>query len=68
MSIDLTQDFVTLFGLHRRYAIDDAALEAAWHELQSQVHPDGHAHLSDVEKRLARQWATRVNEGFRTLR
>ena len=68
MSIDLTQDFFTLFGLHRRYAIDDAALEAAWHELQSQVHPDRHAHLSDVEKRLSMQWATRVNEGFRTLR
>ena len=68
MSIDLTQDFFTLFGLHRRYAIDVAALEAAWHELQSQVHPDRHAHLSDVEKRLSMQWATRVNEGFRTLR
>src|SRR5690606_1891811 len=25
-------------------------------------------HLSDVEKRLSMQWATRVNEGFRTLR
>ena len=61
MSIDLTQDFFTLFGLHRRYAIDDAALEAAWHELQSQVHPDRHAHLSDVEKRLSMQLATRVN-------
>ena len=68
MSIDLTQDFFTLFGLHRRYAIDDAALESAWHDLQSQVHPDRHAHLSDVEKRLSMQWATRVNEGFRTLR
>ena len=28
MSIDLTQDFFTLFGLPRRYALDDAALEA----------------------------------------
>ena len=27
MSIDLTQDFFTLFGLRHRYAIDDAALE-----------------------------------------
>ena len=68
MSIDLTQDFFTLFGLPRRYALEDAALEAAWHTLQSQVHPDRHAHLSDVEKRRAMQWATRVNEGFRTLR
>jgi molecular chaperone HscB len=32
------------------------------------VHPDRHAHLSDVEKRRSMQWATRVNEGFRVLR
>ncbi|MFP5341193.1 MAG: Fe-S protein assembly co-chaperone HscB, partial [Gammaproteobacteria bacterium] len=68
MSIDLKQDFFALFGLPRRYALEESALEAAWHELQSQVHPDRHAHLSDAEKRLSMQWATRVNEGFRTLR
>ena len=40
MSIDLTQDFFALFGLPRRYALDESALEAAWHTLQAQVHPD----------------------------
>ncbi|MBR0565209.1 Fe-S protein assembly co-chaperone HscB [Azoarcus sp. L1K30] len=68
MSIDLTQDFFTLFGLPRRFDIDEAKLDHAWHELQSQVHPDRHAHLSDLEKRRSMQWATRVNEGFRTLK
>lgn len=68
MSIDLTQDYFALFGLPRRFAIDEPALEAAWHELQSQVHPDRYAHLPDVDKRLSMQWATRVNEGFRTLK
>ncbi|QDF97398.1 Fe-S protein assembly co-chaperone HscB [Azoarcus sp. DD4] len=68
MSIDLQQDFFGLFGLPRRYRLDEAALEAAWHELQSQVHPDRHAHLPDAEKRRSMQWATRVNEGFRVLR
>ncbi|MER2554112.1 MAG: Fe-S protein assembly co-chaperone HscB [Thauera sp.] len=68
MSIDLTQDYFGLFGLPRRYALDEGALEAAWHELQARVHPDRHAHLSDVEKRRSMQWATRVNEGFRVLR
>lgn len=68
MSIDLQQDFFALFGLPRRYRLDEAALEAAWHELQSQVHPDRHAHLPDAEKRRSMQWATRVNEGFRVLR
>lgn len=68
MSIDLTQDFFALFGLPRRFKLDETALEQAWHGLQAQVHPDRHAHLSDLEKRLSMQWATRVNEGFRTLR
>ncbi len=68
MSIDLTQDYFALFGLPRRYALDEGALEAAWHELQGRVHPDRHAHLSDFEKRRSMQWATRVNEGFRMLR
>ena len=68
MSIDLTQDYFTLFGLPRRFAIDESALELAWHELQSRVHPDRYAHLPDADKRRSMQWATRVNEGFRTLR
>ncbi len=68
MTIDLQQDFFTLFGLPRRYRLDESALEAAWHDLQTQVHPDRFAHLPDVEQRRAMQWATRVNEGFRTLR
>lgn len=68
MSIDLTQDYFALFGLPRRYALDETALEAAWHDLQSQVHPDRYAHLADADKRRSMQWATRVNEAFRTLR
>lgn len=68
MSIDLQQDFFALFGLPRRFRLDDAALELAYHDLQGQVHPDRFAHLADVEKRISMQWATRVNEGFRTLR
>ena len=68
MSIDLTQDFFALFGLPRSFAVDQVALDHAWHELQTQVHPDRFAHLSDVEKRRSMQWATRVNEGFRTLK
>ena len=68
MSIDLKQDHFSLFGLPRSYALDEAALEAAWHGLQSRVHPDRYAHLPDVDKRRAMQWATRVNEGFSTLK
>lgn len=68
MSIDLQQDFFTLFGLPRRYRLNESTLEAAWHDLQSQVHPDRYAHLPDADRRRSMQWATRVNEGFRVLR
>lgn len=68
MNGDLQQDFFALFGLKRSFRIDEAALEQAYHELHTRVHPDRHAHLPDIDKRRAMQWATRVNEGFRTLR
>ena len=68
MSFDFQQDFFSLFGLPRRFRLDEAALEAAYHDLHAKVHPDRPAHLSDADKRRAMQWATRVNEGFRTLR
>lgn len=68
MSADLQQDFFALFGLPRRFRIEEAALEAAYHELHTRVHPDRHAHLPDADRRRAMQWATRVNEAFRTLK
>ncbi|HJV26393.1 MAG TPA: Fe-S protein assembly co-chaperone HscB [Aromatoleum sp.] len=68
MSIDLQQDYFELFGLQRRFQLDETALELAYHDLQGRVHPDRYAHLPDTEKRLSMQWATRVNEAFRMLR
>lgn len=66
--VSVDSDFFTLFGLPRRFALDRAALEEAYHELQHRVHPDRFAHLSGAEKRVSMHWATRVNEGWRTLR
>jgi molecular chaperone HscB len=65
---ELQQDFFSLFGLPRRFEVDVARLEQAYLDRQAQVHPDRHAHRSDAEKRVAMQWATRVNEAYRTLR
>lgn len=65
---DFSQDFFALFGLKRAYRIDAARLDQAYHELQGQVHPDRHAHLPETEKRLSMQWATQVNEAYRTLK
>ncbi len=57
-----------LFDLPVRFALDRDALERAYHQVQSQVHPDRFARASDTEKRVAMQWATRANEAFQTLK
>ncbi|MBS0346559.1 MAG: Fe-S protein assembly co-chaperone HscB [Proteobacteria bacterium] len=66
--LDMKQDFFELFGLEPRFAVDLDRLEQAYLEMQGRVHPDRFAHLSDAEKRLSMQWATRANEAFRTLK
>ena len=67
-SADFQQDFFRLFNLPSRFQIDSTALEQSYRDLQAQVHPDKSSHLSEAERRLSMQWATRVNEGYQTLR
>ncbi len=67
-SVDFQQDFFRLFSLPSRFQIDSATLEQGYLALQEQVHPDKFSHLSEAERRLSVQWATRVNEGYQTLR
>ncbi|ONN66531.1 Fe-S protein assembly co-chaperone HscB [Herbaspirillum sp. VT-16-41] len=62
------QNHYDLFQLPQRFAIDQKALEQAYHQVQSQAHPDKFAHASDAEKRVAMQWATRANEAYQTLK
>jgi len=61
-------DHFQLFGLPRSFALDLDALERAYRDIQSSVHPDRHAHAGDAERRASMQWATRVNEAYRVLR
>lgn len=68
MSTDFSQDFFTLFGLAPCFRLDPLALEATYHDLQTRVHPDKFAHLPDADKRVSMQWATRINEAYRTLK
>jgi molecular chaperone HscB len=66
--MDFSQDNFSLFDLPHRQAIDGLDLERRYRDVQTQVHPDKHAHLSDAEQRVAMQWATRVNEAYLTLK
>lgn len=58
----------SLFDLPQRFAVDLPALEAAYRRVQAEVHPDRHAHKPDADRRLAMQYATRVNEAYQVLK
>ena len=62
------QNHFALFHLPQQFAVDAAALDRAYHEVQNQVHPDKFVSGTDAEKRVAMQWATRANEAYQTLR
>src|SRR5205085_12048440 len=62
------QSHFDLFGLQPAFAVDEARLERAYREIQSQVHPDRFAHAGDAERRASLQWTTRVNEAFQILK
>jgi molecular chaperone HscB len=61
-------DHFELFGLPPRFAIDLDALERAYKDVQSRVHPDRFAAGTAAERRVAMQWATRANEAYTALR
>ncbi|HEX9173015.1 MAG TPA: Fe-S protein assembly co-chaperone HscB [Telluria sp.] len=62
------QNHFDLFQLPPKFDIDMAALDAAYRDVQGQVHPDRFVNATDAEKRVAMQWATRANEAYQTLR
>ena len=62
------QNHFELFHLPQRFAIDMEALDKAYREVQSRVHPDKFSSATDAEKRVAMQWATRANEAYQTLK
>ncbi len=62
------QNHFDLFDLPQYFALDMAALDQAYHDVQNQVHPDKFVSATDAEKRVAMQWATRANEAYQTLK
>jgi molecular chaperone HscB len=68
MAADFSSDFFQLFGLPRDFDIDAAQLDSRYRELQRVVHPDRYASAGDQQRRIAMQQATRINEGYQTLK
>jgi len=61
------QSHFELFGLEPGFALDRAALDRAYREIQGRIHPDRFAHAGEAERRASMQWTTRVNEAYRVL-
>jgi molecular chaperone HscB len=64
----LDDDDFTLFGLPRRHGLDRSDLDARWRRLQAEVHPDRFAAEGAAARRVAMQWAVRVNEAHQRMK
>jgi len=68
MQFDLSANFFDLFGLNAAFTINNSLLVTQFQELQKQLHPDKFASESDMARRWSMQAASRVNEGYQTLK
>ena len=66
MSVNFSLDYFALFNLPRRFRLNGATLDRAWHALQTEVHPDRHAHLPSSRSAVA--GSLRVNEAYSVLK
>ncbi|HQQ63269.1 MAG TPA: Fe-S protein assembly co-chaperone HscB [Pseudomonadales bacterium] len=67
-SVDLQQDYFSLFGLQPSSHVDVAELSARYRHLQQAVHPDRFMRECDRSQRLAQQQAAQVNTAYQTLK
>ena len=61
------RDYFSLFQLEPDFALDETALEKAYHSLLIQFHPDRYAGKPQVEQRVAAQFCADINSGYRVL-
>jgi molecular chaperone HscB len=67
-SVDMRQDYFSIFGLHPSCEIDLGDLSARYRQLQQAVHPDRFLRDCDQSQRLAQQQAAQVNTAYNTLK
>lgn len=61
-------DYFELLGLPVQFDLDPELIDERWKAVQKAVHPDRYAAGSEVERRVAMQWASAANEAARVLR
>ena len=62
------EDYFSLLGLEREYALDLADLDRRFRDLSRQLHPDRFARAEPRERRLSLERATRLNDAHRSLK
>lgn len=63
----LSNDF-EIFGLPVQFALDRAALDERWKDLQREAHPDRFTTANALAQRQAMQWSVRINEAYQRLK
>lgn len=64
----VTENYFKLFDLPPTFALDLVGLEQRWRQIAARVHPDRFATATPAERRVAMQWASTINEGYRVLK
>lgn len=62
------QDYFSLFNLPRAPRLDAAELARRYRTLQQRVHPDRFAGAAELERQVALQQASRINDAYAVLK
>src|SRR5438874_10527980 len=66
--VSKSASFFEVLGLPPRMTVDLAALEKSYREISRKVHPDRFGMATSVERKLALEQTTRLNDAYRTLK
>ena len=66
--MNLQSNDFEIFGLSPQFAVDRAAIDARWKDLQREAHPDRFATADAQSQRQAMQWSVRINEAYQRLK
>lgn len=67
MILTMQMNSFSLLGLPQKFQLDAEAIEQGWKKAIAMVHPDRFADRPVAERRVAEQWAGRINEAREAL-
>ncbi|XP_021769572.1 iron-sulfur cluster co-chaperone protein HscB, mitochondrial-like [Chenopodium quinoa] len=66
--VDSSVDYFRIFGLERKYDIEENSLEGLYKDWQKKLHPDLVHSKSESEKEYAAEQSSRIIDAYRTLK